>query len=171
KAEFEFSALLSDRLAHHLSELLHVLCGDASLDRLRRDDLFRIKSKHAKDFGRPIDEVAAAHVPGPTAGMAQALSFSQIGFAATQLLLRIFGDGDIGDRSDKLEAAGRIYRGARERVNMLYRAVRQQQPVWMLEILLVSRRPIGGFPHRVAIFGMGALNDELQGRPRHRVAT
>src|SRR6202043_4227955 len=90
-------------------------------------------------------------------------------FAATQVLLRFPGDRDVGDRADKFEAAGRIYRGACERVDVLYRAIRQQQPVFMLEILLVSGRLIGGFPHGIAIVRMGALNDELQGRLRHRV--
>ena len=75
KIEFEFFALLFDLPAYHLAELPQVFRRDTSLDSRRRYDLFRIKSKQAKYFGRPIDEIAAAHVPGPTARMAQALSF------------------------------------------------------------------------------------------------
>src|ERR1700730_18510046 len=134
KVEFDFSALPPRRLPHHPAELLQVFRGDTSLDGLRRGDLIRIKSKQAKDFGRPIDEVAAAHAPGPTARMGRSLSFSQRGFAATQLLLRFLGDRDIGYCADKLEATERIYRSPCTRMEILYRSVRHQQSLFILEI-------------------------------------
>src|SRR5438445_116255 len=49
-------------------------------------------------------------------------------------------------------------------------SIRHQQSVFMLEILAVARGLIDGLLHGSAIFRMGALDNELQGRLRPLVA-
>src|SRR5262249_10171237 len=97
------------------------------------------------------------------------LGFGQIGLATAELLFRLLCSRDVRHSPDKLHIAGCSYSGPCQGVQVLHRAVRHQQSVFMLEILMVSQRLIDYLLHGSAIFWMGALNDEARGRFRCRI--
>ena len=61
-----------------------------------------------------------------------------------QLLLGVLARGDIAHRSDKFDAAGFIRHRMRRRMDMLDRAVGQQQAILVIEILAVAGRAVDG---------------------------
>src|ERR1700694_4789359 len=75
----------------------------------RHSALSRIEPKNVVYFGRPVHEISAAHVPGPTASMTQMLGFGQIGLATSQLPFRLLRYRNIRHRPDELGATRCFY--------------------------------------------------------------
>src|ERR1700739_1109227 len=106
------------------------------------------------------------HIPGPTARVTEMLGFGQIGLATSQLPLRFPCSGTIRYRSNELDSTRFISRRASHGTDILHRAIRHQQPVFMIEIPALAARVIDGLLHSSAIFRMGALDYAFHGRPR-----
>src|ERR1700730_4020198 len=163
--------LVSNGLSRHFEDPVPVLGKNAILEGLLRHRvLFRIKPKQVAYFGRSIRELSTAHIPGPTARMTQMLGFGQVGLAASQLPFRFLCNRNIRHRPKKLDAARWISRRTRDGLDVFHRAIRQQQSIFVVEILSVAGRLIDGLLHGGAVFRMGTLENKFQGRFRRPVA-
>ena len=103
--------------------------------------------------------------------MTQTLGFGQIGFAASELTLRLLCNRNIRHRPDKLDVAPRVSFSTSDGVNVFRRAIRHQQSIFMVELFSVARPAIDGLLHGSAIFRMGALDNKLQGRFRRPITS
>src|SRR5258708_29386062 len=104
KIDFEICFLPEGPL-RYLGNPRPVFREDTIVERsLRHSVPSLIEPKQVVDFGGPIYELSAPHVPGPTARINQPLGFSQIGLAASHFPFRLPGGRDIGNCSDKLDA-------------------------------------------------------------------
>ena len=84
---------------------LPVFGKDAILKRFERQNaLFRIEPEQVINLVRSVHELSPRNIPGPAAGVTQALGFSQIGLAASQFPLRLLCIRNIRDRAHKLDA-------------------------------------------------------------------
>ncbi len=106
--------------------------------------LFRVEPEQLICFGGPIHEFLAAHVPGPTARMTEALGLGQIGLAASQPPFHLLCGRHIRHGPDELDAARRISPGATIRRDIFHRAIRHQQSMFVVEILCLAGRLMKG---------------------------
>ena len=113
--------LLSDSLGHHFDVPPPVFRENTIPEGLQwHSALFRIEPKNVVYFGRSINELSTAHIPGPTARMTQMLGFGQIVLATSQLAFRFLRNRHIRHRPDKLDAAGRISCSTSHRMDVFH---------------------------------------------------
>src|SRR5258708_26257442 len=88
---------------------------------------------------RPVTGSTSRSAPGPTAGLAHLLRFRQVPLTAPEVFLGRLALCDVGHRPDKFKVARLIFHCVSHDVNILDRIVGQQEPLFQIAILPLTR--------------------------------
>ena len=87
----------------------------------------------------------------------------ELGLSFVQLLLGLFGRGDIHQRPSEFQLTSMIPDGMGDNMNVFDRSIRHQQPIFIIEILALAGCALDRASHESAILRMNALQDHVEG--------
>src|SRR6266481_6127157 len=98
-----------------------------------------IETQNTITLLRPVTGSTSRSAPGPTAGLAHLLRFRQVPLTAPEVFLGRLALGDVRHRPDKLKVARLVFHCVSHDVNILDRIVGQQEPIFQIAILPLTR--------------------------------